>query len=53
MSEPMSDQSAIPCIQIGCQPKQLIVWLGLQPRSQLIKMLAIGNADEQMVGALP
>jgi hypothetical protein len=39
-------------LQVWCQPQQLIVWLGLQPRSQLIKMLAAGNTDEEMVGPL-
>ena len=39
-------------MQVRGQRQQLIVWLGLQPRSQLIKMLATGDPDEQLSGAL-
>jgi hypothetical protein len=37
-------------VQDRGQLQQLIVWLGLQPRSQLIKMLATRHADKKTLG---
>ena len=39
-------------LNIRRQHQQLIVWLGLQPRSQLIKMLAARKPDEETFGTL-
>jgi hypothetical protein len=39
--------SRVSRVQVGRQVQQLIVWRTAQPRSQLIKVLAAGDADEQ------
>ena len=46
LDQPISSMVGRPQLQ------QLIVWRELQPRSQLIKMLTAGDADEEAFGTL-